>query len=105
MHFYNFNGLQVTTTDQLSDLLRVNKKAISRNFQRNKHRYTKGVHYFQLEGSMLTAFKKSIRNPEYLKYTSNLYLWTVPGIRLLAKSCRSGEAWELYEKDLNEVTS
>lgn len=95
--------MNVTTTEQLAELFQVKKNAITRNFQRNRQRYTKGVHFLELEGAGLKEFKDSIGNPDYLKFTSNLYLWTVSGVRLLAKTCRSEEAWELYEKGLNEV--
>ena len=100
MQFYEFNGAKVTTTSQLADLFQVNKKAITRNYQRNKKRFVEGVHYIRIEGNPLKEFKMMVGNPDYLKFTAVLYLWTVPGIRLIAKSCRSEEAWHLYEQDI-----
>ncbi|MGG0667758.1 ORF6N domain-containing protein [Lederbergia citrisecunda] len=92
-----YNGLHVLTTEQLSNILKVEKSTVNRNFQRNKDRYEEGKHFILLTGESLKKFKRETEQKESLKYVSSLYLWAIEGAILLAKSCRSEDSWEVWE--------
>lgn len=93
---------RVLTTAQLSDAFGADAKTINRNFQRNTERFKHGKHYFSLSGQELQEFKGSRQNDVSLKYTSVLYLWTEKGAWLHAKSLNTDQAWEAYEKLIDE---
>lgn len=101
IEFIDYKGIKVATTEQLSVLFNTEKKLINRNFERNKTKFKEYEHYILITGSELKIFKKIQNNPEHLKFTSLLYLWTISGARLLAKSCRSESAWIAYENNLD----
>lgn len=93
------------TTRQLAELFEVEPKIMSRNFQRNAHRYQLRQHYIVLQGEELKQFKKSSEQSEILKYVSHLYLWTKEGAVLLAKSGSSDSTWAALDSKLEEVYS
>lgn len=95
-------GQRVLTTSQLAHSFGTENGIINRNFQRNSDRYTHGKHYFALTGEELRDFKGSGQIDHNLKYTSVLYLWTEKGAWLQAKSLNSDEAWDAYEKLIDE---
>ena len=99
MEFISYNDVNVLTTEQLSNLFNVEKKIVTKNFLRNKERYVEGEHYFVLTKELLKDFKKLLGNPDYMKFISTLYLWTEKGCMLHAKSCKSEEAWKIFEKE------
>jgi ribosomal protein L17 len=92
------NGLRVLTTAQLSEAYGTDVKTISNNFNRNKERYSLGKHFIDLTGEELKNFKAIHQNDEQLKFATKLYLWTEKGAWLHAKSLNTDEAWEAYEK-------
>ncbi len=96
------NGQRVLTTAQLAEAYGTDSKIINRNFQRNSERYTPGKHYFSLTGEDLKQFKGSRQFDDSLKFTSVLYLWTEKGAWLHAKSLNTDQAWNAYEKLVDE---
>ena len=96
------SGYRVLNTTQIAEAFGTDSKIINRNFQRNSERYVHGKHYFALTGEELKAFKGSRQFDESLKYTSVLYLWTEKGAWLHAKSLNTNQAWEAYERLVDE---
>lgn len=90
-------GKRVLTTQQLAEHYGTESKTLLKNFERNRERYTEGLHYFALTGEDLRDFKRERQNDDTLKYVSVLYLWTERGALLLAKSINTDIAWEIYE--------
>lgn len=87
-----YRNEKVLLTQQLGDVLGTNPKNINRNFQRNVGSFIEGEHYFKLVEEDLKAFKQELKNPDYLKFSSVLILWTLPGAKLIAKCCRTDKA-------------
>lgn len=96
------NGQRVLTTQQLAEAYGTDVKTISNNFNRNKDRYKSNKHYFLLEGDELRQFKAIHQFDEQLKFATKLYLWTEKGAWLHAKSLNTDEAWEAYERLVDE---
>jgi hypothetical protein len=96
------DGLRVLTTAQLAEVYGADSKIINRNFQRNSERYIQGKHYIALSGEELRRFKGSRQFDDSLKFTSILYLWTEKGAWLHAKSLNTDQAWDAYEKLVDE---
>jgi len=92
------NNQRVLTTAQLAEVYGTETKIVNRNFQRNADRYVQGKHYFALSGEELRDFKGSRQIDDNLKFASILYLWTEKGAWLHAKSLNTDEAWDAYEK-------
>lgn len=92
------NNQRVLTTAQLAEVYGTETKIVNRNFQRNTDRYVQGKHYFALSGEDLRHFKGSRQIDDNLKFASILYLWTEKGAWLHAKSLNTDEAWDAYEK-------
>ena len=46
------NGQRVLTTEQLAEAYGANVESVTKNFNRNKGRYTEGKHYFLLQGKI-----------------------------------------------------
>ncbi len=93
------NKQRVLTTSQLAEAFGTDGKRISENFSRNANRYTEGKHYFILQGDELISFKAGF--PQFadtLKYVSVLTLWTEKGAWMQAKSLNTDQAWEAYER-------
>jgi ORF6N domain/ORF6C domain len=95
-------GKRVLTTTQLAEAFGTEAKIINRNFQRNADRYVQGKHYFALSGEALREFKGSRQFDDSLKFTSILYLWTEKGAWLHAKSLNTEQAWDAYERLVDE---
>ncbi len=51
------NNQRVLTTQQLADGYETDAQIIRNNFNRNRDRYTPGIHYYLLEGAEFQAFK------------------------------------------------
>ncbi|MCL6615870.1 MAG: ORF6N domain-containing protein [Anoxybacillus ayderensis] len=97
------NGQRVLTTAQLAEAYGTDTKHISNNFSNNKERYKIGKHYFLLQGEELKQFLQSenlgMQNSSKIRA---LYLWTEKGAWLHAKSLNTDEAWEAYERLVDE---
>lgn len=91
------NDQRVLTSAQLAESYGTDAKSISKNFSRNKSRYKEGKHYFVLSGDDLREFKTNHQIDDQFKHSPALYLWTVKGALLHAKSLGTDEAWEAYE--------
>ena len=97
------DGQRVLTTAQLAEAYGTDTKHISNNFSNNKERYKIGKHYFLLQGEELKQFLQSenlgVQNSSKIRA---LYLWTEKGAWLHAKSLNTDEAWEAYERLVDE---
>ena len=67
---------RVLTTAQLAESYGTDNKRISNNFNENKARYTKGKHYFLVEGEALKRCKSESRISGIAPNINKLYLWT-----------------------------
>lgn len=92
-----FNGVLVLTTQQIAEAYGTDTDIITRNFNRNKERYQKGKHFICLEGNDLKEFKTNGQIDLPLKI-NKLYLWTEKGAFLHAKSLNTDNAWEVYDR-------
>lgn len=94
-----YESKRILLTIQLADFFGSDSQKIIQNFNNNKDRYTQGKHYFLLEGDELRAFKNSnIENFDFAQNLNRLYLWTEKGAWMVAKSLNTDEAWEAYER-------
>lgn len=96
------NGQRVLTTSQLAEYYGTDNKRISENFNRNKDRFKLGKHYFALQGSEKQEFLNRTQIADGSKNATVLYLWTEKGAWLHAKSLNTDEAWEAYERLVDE---
>jgi ribosomal protein L17 len=92
------NGLRILTTPQLAAAYGATPEKISYNFNYNKGRYTEGKHYISLSGEAKREFFNRHEFQDGSKNASIVYLWTEKGAWLHAKSLNTDEAWEAYEK-------
>lgn len=90
------NGITVLTTQQIADAYETNTDTITKNFNRNKERYTEGKHYICLKGDELKEFRAN-GQIDLSPNTHTFYLWTKKGAFLHAKSLNTDNAWELYD--------
>lgn len=92
-----FNDIRVLTTQQIAEAYGTNTDTITKNFNRNKERYTEGKHFICLKGDELRSFKAS-GQIDLLPSVNTLYLWTEKGAFLHAKSLNTDTAWEVYDR-------
>lgn len=91
------NNQRVMTTAVLAEEYGTTTDVISKNFNRNKERYTEGKHFYCLEGEEKREFLNHGQFDDGLKNASKLYLWTQKGALFHAKSLGTDRAWEVYE--------
>jgi len=96
------NGQRVLTTQQLAEAYGTDERRISENFTRNQKRYVEGKHFILLQGEQLRQFKSEYANCGIALNINKLYLWTEKGAWLHAKSLNTDEAWEAYERLVDE---
>jgi hypothetical protein len=91
------NDQRVLTTAQLAESYGTDYKSISKNYTRNAKRYQEGKHYFLLKGEERHEFLDNYRQiDDSLKHAKHIFLWTVQGALLHAKSLNTDQAWEAY---------
>lgn len=95
LQIVKYEGIRVLTSRQIAEMYGTDSKTISKNFNRNKDRYTEGKHYFLLKGKELKSF---LQNDENISKAPKLYLWTKKGAFHHAKSLNTDIAWEVYER-------
>lgn len=93
-----YNNIRVLTTQQVAEAYQTSTDTVTKNFNRNKDRYTEGKHYIALEGEKKNAFVDLGQIDRGLKNAKTLYLWTQKGCLLHAKSLNTDIAWEVYDK-------
>lgn len=93
-----YNNIRVLTTQQVAEAYQTSTDTVTRNFNRNKDRYTEGKHYIALDGEEKNAFVDRGQIDRGLKNAKTLYLWTQKGCLLHAKSLNTDIAWEVYDK-------
>ena len=91
-----YKDIRVLTTQQIAEAYGTNTDTITKNFNRNKERYTEGKHYVCLKGDELRSFRTN-GQIDLLPNVNTLYLWTEKGCFLHAKSLGTDKAWEVYE--------
>lgn len=95
-------GQRVLTTSHLATAYGTDTDRIRVNFNRNKDRFIEGKHYFALTGEEKQQFIKSYQiDTSWLK-APVFYIWTEKGAWLHAKSLNTDEAWDAYEKLVDE---
>ena len=92
-----YKDIRVLTTQQIAEAYGSTADTITKNFNRNKERYTEGKHFICLEGEELKEFKTNGQIVLPLK-VNKLYLWTEKGAFLHAKSLNTDVAWEVYDR-------
>lgn len=100
MEFKQYNELQVISTNELCDVVKVKPKTIMRGYLRHKERFVEGKHYIILTGDALKEYKK--HNQNVSKFVSVLYLWTELGVMLLMKLNKSSRSWEILSEYMEE---
>ena len=93
-----YNNIRVLTTQQVAEAYQTSTDTVTRNFNRNKDRYTEGKHYIALDGEEKNAFVDRGQIDRGLKNAKTLYLWAQKGCLLHAKSLNTDIAWEVYDK-------
>lgn len=93
-----YNNQRILTSTQLAEFYGTNTDRISENFKRNQDRYIKGKHFYKLEGSEKQTFLNHTQIADGSKNANAFYLWTEYGAFLHAKSLKTDNAWEVYEK-------
>lgn len=88
---------RVLTTQQIAEAYETNTDTITKNFNRNKGRYTEGKHFICLKGDELREFKAN-GQIDLLPSVNTFYLWTKKGAFLHAKSLNTDTAWEVYDR-------
>lgn len=91
-----YKDIRVLTTQQIAEAYGTNTDTITKNFNRNKDRYTEGKHYICLKGDELREFRAN-GQIDLLPNVNTLYLWTEKGCFLHAKSLGTDKAWEVYD--------
>lgn len=92
------NNQRVLTTSQLAEVYGTTTKVISNNFNRNKDRYVPSKHFLMLHGKDKKEFINHHQIEDGSKNAIALYLWTEKGAWLHAKSLNTDEAWDAFEK-------
>lgn len=93
-----YKNIRVLTTQQIAEAYGTSTDTITKNFNRNKERYTEDKHYIALEGAGKSAFVDQGQFDRGLKNAKTLYLWTKKGAFLHAKSLNTDTAWEVYDR-------
>lgn len=94
----SYQEQRILLTSQIAEAYETAPDLITKNFNRNKDRYTEGKHYYCLEGEELRAFKSTTGQIDLsLSKVNKLYLWTEKGAFLHAKSLNTDKAWEVYD--------
>lgn len=56
LQIVEYKGVRVVTTRQVAEMYGTNRSIISKDFNRNKRKFTEGKHYFKLSGNELKNF-------------------------------------------------
>lgn len=88
---------RVMTTAVLAEEYGTTTEVITKNFNRNKDRYTEGKHFYCVEGEQLKEFRATGQIDFLPSNINKLYLWTEKGAFLHAKSLNTDRAWEVYD--------
>ena len=92
-----YRNIRVLTTQQIAEAYEANPETVTKNFNRNKDRYTEGKHFICLKGDELKEFRAN-GQIDLLPNLNTLYLWTEKGAFLHAKSLNTDKAWEVYDQ-------
>lgn len=92
-----YRNIRVLTTQQIAEAYEANPETVTKNFNRNKDRYTEGKHFICLKGDELKDFRAN-GQIDLLPNLNTLYLWTEKGAFLHAKSLNTDKAWEVYDQ-------
>lgn len=97
-----FNDEIVITTKTLAEIYECEETNIKTNFNRNKDKFEKGIHYYELKGENLKEFKRVVTKSneplsEEIKFASVLYLWTKRGASRHCKMIGTDTAWNMFD--------
>lgn len=93
-----YEGIRVITTEQLAEVYETDINNIKNNFNRNKDKFSEGIHYYYLEGEDLRDFKNEVTDSDLVgKRASSLYLWTERGANRHCKILDTNKAWEQFD--------
>lgn len=90
-----YQNQRILLTSQIAEMYGTNPEVITKNYNRNKERYSLAKDFYCLEGEMLRAFRAN-GQIDLLPNLNKLYLWTEHGALLHAKSLGTDRAWEVY---------
>jgi len=93
-----YSKQRILTTKQIAELYGTDNKTVAKNFERNRTRYVLGKHYYALEGQEKNTFLNQHQIDDGSKKAKTLYLWTEKGALNHAKSLGTDEAWDMYER-------
>ena len=94
----NFDDQRVLTTEQLAEVYETTPRRITENYNRNKDKFTDGIHYYLLQGEALQAFKSQYaKSVSVNKHAAILYLWTERGANRHCKILDTDKAWEQFD--------
>ena len=102
MKIIEHQGKRVLTTNQIAEAFGTETKIVSKNFERNEHRYIPSKHFYVVQGEELKALKASRQIDDNLRFAPVLYLWTEKGAWMHAKSIATDRAWDAYEMLVDE---
>lgn len=93
-----YKGQRVITTELMAQVYETEPKNIRNNFNNHKDYFKEGIHYFQLIGDELRAFKNDTDNIGVVAPKVNmLYLWTERGANRHCKILDTDKAWEQFD--------
>lgn len=93
-----YKNQRILITEQLAESYTTDVNNLKNNFNNNKNRFIKGIHYFYLEGAELKAFKNQVKDIDLVpKNTAHLYLWTHRGASRHCKILDTDKAWEQFD--------
>lgn len=92
-----YHGQRVLTTKQIALGYGCDFHNIVKNFNYNKDRFEKGVHYFKIVGDELRAFKEANSDLVGNRAVSML-LWTRRGAARHCKLIGTDQAWDMFDE-------
>lgn len=93
-----YKDRRVITTELLARVYETDPSNIRNNFNNHKDYFKEGIHYFQLVGDDLRAFKNHTYDIGVVpKNTAQLYLWTERGANRHCKILDTDKAWEQFD--------
>lgn len=93
-----YKGQRVITTELMARVYETDPGNIRNNYNNHKDYFKEGIHYFQLIGDELRAFKNDTDNIGVVAPKVNmLYLWTERGANRHCKILDTDKAWEQFD--------
>jgi hypothetical protein len=97
LRLITYNNERILTTELLARIYECNERNISDNFNNHSDKFTRGKHYYLLQGDELREFKREYDNIGVAKNVNKLYLWTERGANRHCKILDTDKAWEQFD--------